>query len=508
MKYFSPFRFDLQEGTLWRGPEQLPLTGKAAALLRCLLVNGGAWVSKAEIMAAVWPDTHVQPDNVKVLVREIRQALGDRPQAPVFIKSATGRGYTFIARLSDGAPAEVPESAASRQPIFVNRGPELAALADALDAARASSRRLVLVIGDPGVGKSALCDAFVRTAPAAGPVRACYGQCFDRELPQEPYYPFLDALVRLDRRHSGFVPSILSDHARSWLAQFPQWHGTRPPAAHPVAMLDELGSALDAMSHDLPLVVVIEDLQWADADTVNALSRLAASHVPAKLLLVVTACDGDWTAGARAKQRLMNVAAAGPRCKTLQLGPLTLEHVERYLDARFGPECLSELAPAVHQATGGNPFMLVCAIDSLVARRLVVQENKGWCREASLDAIARALPETLGDAVVRQLDQLDPPEREALEAAAVVGLEFSAASVASVLQRRHDQVRGLLGPLARRGQLIVGGTAGGGARSAQGTYRFRHALYADVIAQRAPMLRQLRMVERATRSRDVALRRA
>jgi predicted ATPase len=455
----------------------------------------------------VWPDTHVQVDNIKVLVREIRLALGDHPRNATFIRSAPGRGYAFIAPVSNGstlAPFEGRNG--SRTPIFVNRGPELAALADALDAVRASSRRLVLVSGEHGIGKTALCEAFIRTASAAGPARVCHGQCFDREAAREPYYPFLDALVRLDRRHPSFVPTILAQHAPSWLAQFPQWFGNRPASVHAVRMFDELCSALDAVAHDQPLVLVLEDLQWADVDTVNALARLAGSHVPSKLLIVATYCDGDWTAGERARQRLTTAAGTSPRCATLSLGPLTLEHIERYVDARFGPRCLSELAPAVHQATGGNPFMMVSAIDSLVARRLVVEDASGWRREGSLETIARALPETLGEAVGRQLDHLDAQEREALEAAAVLGLEFTASSVAVVLQGPVEQVRTVLGALARRGQLIV--AAAGTARSAHAAYRFRHALYADVIAQRAPMLRQLQIARRASHAREFTVRRA
>jgi DNA-binding winged helix-turn-helix (wHTH) protein len=507
MKYFSPFRFDVDEGTLWHGPEQIPLTGKAAALLRCLLASAGSWVSKAAIMSAVWPDTHVQPENIKVLVREIRQALGDRPRTPIYIQSAPGRGYSFIASVSDGTRPAAPEAFGSRAPIFVNRGPELAALADAVDAVRASSRRMVLVSGDHGVGKTALCDAFIRTATAGGAVRVCTGQCFDRQAAQESYYPLLDALVRLDRRHPAFVPAILAEHAPSWLAQFPQWLGARPPSVHAVRMFDELSAALDAIAHDQPLILVLEDLQWADADTLHALSRLAGSQVPSKLLIVATCCEGEWAAGERARQRLMMAAAASPRCVTLSLGPLTLEHVQRYIDARFGPECLSELTVAVHQSTGGNPFMMVNAIDNLVARRLVVRDGSGWRREASLETIARAFPETLGEAVARQLDHLDPAEREVLEAAALVGLEFSASAVATALEQRTEQVRSLLGMLVRRGQMIV--TAGAvSPRASQATYRFRHALYAEVVARRAPMLKQLRIAERLGQARDVTLRRA
>jgi len=507
-KHFDAFRFNIDDGTLWRGADQIPLTGKAAALLRCLLERAGSWVSKAAIMSAVWPDTHVQSDNVKVLVREIRRALGDASRHSTFVKSAPGRGYCFIADVShQPAPAAAAGAAAgSRAPIFVNRGPELAALADALDAVRASARRLVIVSGEHGAGKTALCDAFVRTAHAAGPVRVCFGQCFDRELQHEPYYPFLDALIALDRRHPRLVPRRLADHAPSWLAQFPQWVGVGPgtAAVHAVRLLDELGAALAALAHDLPLVVILEDLQWADADTVNALARLAESQIPAKLLIVGTCCPGEWTAGERARQRIMTAASVEPRSMTLTLGSLTLEHVVRYIDARFGPGCLSELAPAVHGATGGNPFMMVSAIDSLVARRLVVEAPEGWRRDGTHDAIAKALPETLGEVIGRQVDHLDPAERETLEAAAAVGIEFTASAVAVAIQRNVEQVRRQLGLLARRGHLIVAVGATRPSRAAHAAYRFRHALYADLIAQQAPMLRQLRVVQRLSHLRDLS----
>jgi predicted ATPase len=345
-------------------------------------------------------------------------------------------------------------------------------------------------------------------------VRVCHGQSFDRELPHEPYYVFLDALIALDRRHPGYVPRVLAANAPSWLAQFPQWSSAGTPAVHAVRMFDELCAALAALSHDLPLILILEDLQWADADSINALARLAESQIPSKLLIVGTCCDGDWTAGERAHERLLSVGAASPRSAMMLLGSLTLEHVARYVDARFGPECLSELAPAVHQATGGNPFMMVNAIDSLVARRLVVLEDERWRREASLDDIVRALPETLAEVIARHVDHLDPSEREALEAAAAVGVEFTAATVAAALQQKVEYVRRVLGPMARRGHLFVAVGAAGAtpaARSAgatpvaQTTYRFRHALYADLIAQQAPMLRQLRVVERLSVARDLKL---
>jgi len=512
MKHFGQFSFDPVEGRLFRGADELPLTRKASTLLACLIDRAGTWVSKDAIMAAVWPDTYVQPDNIKVLVREIRLALGDAPKAPLYIRSAVGRGYTFVSRISDQAEHRGADAAAgSRAPIVVNRGPELAMLADALDAARASARRLVIVSGEHGSGKSVLCDVFLRGAQVNGPARTSYGQCFDRESDPEPYFLFLDALVRLDRRHRGLVPDLLARVAPTWLARFPQWQGSRTPGVQPQGMLEELAGLLEALSHDTPLVLVLENLQWADVYSLRALDYLAARSAPAKLLIVATCCTGEWIAGAHEKHRLMSTSDASPRKQTFELGPLTAEHVERYVDARFGPGCLTDLAASVHDSTYGNPSLVVEAFDSFVARGLVIEAPDGWHRTVPVEAIVRALPETLSESVVQQLDQLEPREREVLEAAAAVGKDFSAGMVAAALDARPGMVRELLTPLARRGQLIVPTRERSSARAAKDGYRFRHALYADVIAQRAPMMRQIRITERVTRiqsERLVPLRRA
>ena len=167
MIHFAPFRFDEVDLTLWRGQEPLPLTRKAAHLLTCLLSAGGHWVSKSDILSAVWPDTHVHPDNIKVLVREIRLALHDDAGNPRYVRSEAGRGYAFVAETSDrphGASDELDP------PLFVNRAGELAALIEAFDAARAGSTRVVLITGELGIGKTALCDMFLRVARATARV--------------------------------------------------------------------------------------------------------------------------------------------------------------------------------------------------------------------------------------------------------------------------------------------------------------------------------------------------
>jgi two-component SAPR family response regulator len=77
------------------------MTNKAREVLACLVEGHGNWVPKSQILARVWPDTHVHPDNIKVLIREIRVALNDDARNPRFVRSRRGRGYAFIGHIGD-----------------------------------------------------------------------------------------------------------------------------------------------------------------------------------------------------------------------------------------------------------------------------------------------------------------------------------------------------------------------------------------------------------------------
>ena len=499
MTHFPPFSFDPHDRTLWRGAIEIPLTPKASSLLACLLDARGAWVSKSEILAAVWPDTHVQPDNVKVLVREIRQALGDSPIAPTYVRSLVRRGYAFVAPVTE-RPRPADGLLRPRHDVLIHRQPELGLLHAALHAPPGSTS-LLLVTGAQGVGKTALCDAFLRGVRASGAARGCYGQCFDRESAQEPYFPILDALMRLDRDHSDLVPSALAEHAPYWLSLFPQWRSLAGDSAFgQPTILDQLRAALTALARDYPLAIVIEDLQWADAETIRALAYLAGTVNGSRARIVATCNEGAWNAGAGA---YTSVGSGAPGCTTMTLPPFTVRQTVQYVIARFGPGSIEALAPMVHVATGGNAQMVVAAFDGLIERRMIQRDAKGWRRESSIEAIGRVLPDTWTKVVSRQLEQLETHEREAIEAAAAAGFEFALETIAAALRKQSDVVSGILVPLARRGQLIVAGENSGGMRR-NGIFRFRHHCFVDAIVRQASPLRQQAFERRIRAAREPA----
>ncbi|HET7220481.1 MAG TPA: AAA family ATPase, partial [Vicinamibacterales bacterium] len=421
MKHFPPFSFDAHQRTLWRGATPVSITPKAAALLACLLARPGSWVSKDAILSEVWPDAHVQPENIKVLVRELRRALGDSPRAPRFIASVHGFGYEFVARVTEAATphARTPRSFAAGRSVIVQRKAELARLERAWQAARAPAGGVVLVEGDRGTGKTTLCQAFLQQLRRNRAARTSHGQCFDRELAQEPYYALLDALQRLGRSHVDAVPMLLARHAPSWLARFPHWATGRHTAAAPATMIDELRAWLRAASLDAPLAIAIEDLQWADGDTLRTLTALGDGAVPPGVLLIATCCDGEWSAGGAGR---LAFRAAWTRTPPIALGPLTVDQIAACLDARYGPRRPPSIAPLIHTATAGNAALVAALLDGLDASGL---STAGLWRRGDREPIASWLVSILRAFIIRQLDQLDADEARVLEAAAAVGGEFT-----------------------------------------------------------------------------------
>ncbi len=484
IKSFLSFHLDDANGPLWRGHEQVPLTRKAAALLRCLVDRAGCSVEKADIMRAVWPDTHVHPDNVKVLVREIRIALCDDQQRPTFIRSDAGRGYTFIAPVEERQNANI-----------VGRSGQLATLVEVLDGVRAGFPNVVLIAGERGIGKSALCDMFLRMTGAASALRSCCGECRPDASDDEPLAPVVRALVHLEHQAPALVRGVLESHGPSWLAQFPDRPEGRG-ARQRHGAIKELTEVLEQLSRHVPLVIMLEDLQWADPATLDAIYWLSQQRGAGKWLLIGTYCPNVPTPEGRALHAAMSRLSAQPRTKTFVLGRLTELHVRRYLDERLGAGRLSGVAPAVAAITGGNPGMLVKVVDGLIAHGFVTAGADGWQMALTAEAIKGVLPEMLAGTFQGEVDALDSTSRAALEIASLAGGTFTSTAVATAWNVGVHVVEGLFLALARRGHII---RARPGPPSG---YVFRHPAYADLLARNAPFEQQMRAAQRSERRED------
>src|SRR5262249_12331106 len=312
---FEPFGLDVGNARLWRGPEATHLTRKAFAVLHYLVEHAQQLVTKDELLEVVWSQTHVSEAALAVCICEIRQALGDNPRTPRFIETVYGRGYRFLAtvtvadrlpetretallrRLTLPASRFTPPLARLRPGVLVGREAEFGHVQQWLAQALRGERQVGFVTGEAGIGKTALVEAFVERVSGAGALWIGRGQCIEQYGAGEAYLPVLEALGRLCRGPEGqrFM-ALLGQHAPSWLVQMPALLGAadrdalqrRGHGATRERMLRELAEAVDILTAERPLVLVLEDLHWSDDATLAWLACVARRQEQARLLVIGT----------------------------------------------------------------------------------------------------------------------------------------------------------------------------------------------------------------------------
>jgi DNA-binding winged helix-turn-helix (wHTH) protein len=300
---FSAFTLDVENACVLHEGARLALSPKDFALLHHLVSHRSRVVPHAELLQAVWRETAVGPDVLKVRVRRLRRLLGDDAATPRFIASVHGEGYRFVAAVvSSPFGAEASPPTAPPRPPVIGREAELAQLQGLLREAASGRRRIVFVTGEPGIGKTTLIDEFVeRSAPAAG-VWIGRGQCVEHYGSGEPYLPVMEALGRLARTDAHErLENVLRRVAPSWLLELPALveseerealHPQSPPATRERRMR-ELAEALETLTtarvaaSDPPLLVLaLEDLHWTDPSTLELLAMLARRPDRARLMVV------------------------------------------------------------------------------------------------------------------------------------------------------------------------------------------------------------------------------
>src|SRR5215831_6125547 len=142
IKVFQPFRLDSANYCLWRSGERVALTPKAFDVLRYLVDHPKQLVTQNEILEALWPETYVNPEVVKKYILELRKALGDNADKPLFIETAPKRGYRFVAPVSEEGTGTSSDTAADTNREFVGRKIGLARLEEYLGKAMRGQRQV------------------------------------------------------------------------------------------------------------------------------------------------------------------------------------------------------------------------------------------------------------------------------------------------------------------------------------------------------------------------------
>ena len=488
MKRFGCFQLDAANESLWRDAKQLSLAPKPFAVLRYLVENPQRLVTHDELLDALWPETYVQPQVLRTYVLELRKLLGDDPDEPLFIQTVPKRGYRFVSKVTT-VKQDTAEVAGFR---IVGRDMELEKLDSDLERAAKGIRQLIFITGDAGSGKTALVDAFCSRACSDDGVRMARGQSVEGFGGKEVFYPVREALAQLNEHEkmSQLLGRLL-----------PAWFGKKSEAETKTPGLGEICEAVEAFAQNEPLLLVLEDLHWADASTLDFISALARRRGTPKLMVLASYRPVEID-GQHPLKGLKEDLSTRRLCCEITLGPLNRASVSEYLLQQLDASTLpAGLASFVHQHSEGNPLFMAATFEHLRSQGLIVSKGNKWQLSVPLAEIELGIPDGLLGMIELQLARLNENERRLLEAGSIVGAIFPAWAAAAALKADVLDVEDEYASLARRTRLL---NAAGQDELPDGTrstfYVFAHGLFREALYARQSAAR------RAERHRRVAER--
>ena len=492
MKLFQSFRLDTLNHCVWRAGTRVSLTPKAFDLLRFLVEHSDRVVSQNEILEALWPDTYVNPEVIKKYILSIRRVLGDSPEEPVFIETIPRRGYRFVARVTEEASTTPLASVAAANANVVGREAVIAELEQHLTKALAGQRQVIFVTGDAGIGKTTVVDLFQQRSASHENLRIARGQCVEGFGGKEAYYPMLEALGQLIRdRDDGPIFDNVAKRAPTWLIQFPSLINPEQRetlereirGASRERMVREICEALEALTLDSPLMIVLEDLHWVDPSTLDLISALARRREAAKLLLLCTYRPVDVVLSQSQLKNLKQDLQVHRLCREIALDRLNEADVADYLHSEFENSNFPDgLAGLVYRQSGGHALFMNAIVQELANKGFIAQEAGKWKMTRSLEDVDPGVPETLQQMLELQFDRLSPTERRILKSASVFGDRFSVWAIDPTLENAESEIEALCEGLAEREQFIQSaGMEEIGEEGVSAHYEFRHSLYRQVV---------------------------
>ncbi len=504
---FGKFKLDMANSSLYCEGKKVALTPKAFSVIDVLMQAPGKLISKDELLDKAWAGRIVGDATLQVCIGEIRKALADDPKQPQYIETVPKKGYRFIAALKNtesSVPHQIPPDFTT--PDMVGREDVLSQMETHLEQVFAEERQLILISGEPGIGKTTVAKAFLKKAFEQFSCTIAYGQCIDHQGTAEAYLPVLDALNNLSRSTPGDrVVSLLRQHAPMWLLQLPglltnsetEQLQQQLAGSAKQRMLREMAQFLEALSNETVLVILLEDLQWSDHATIDLLAYLGRRSEPARLLILGTYRPVEVILTHHPLQGLKNELLSQRQLHELSLELVTQHDVENYLRHRFPPlseQNLNQLAQHVYHYTDGNPLFMVNFVAHIQEQGGLEQHN--WTLNPIYFQQDTDIPKNLRDMIAHQFQRLSDQQLSILQAASVAGIEFNSAEVFAALSTDND-VEKTCEQLALNGHYIRAlGLDEWPNDNVIARYQFTHALYRDVLYKQLPPLRRTQLHHR------------
>lgn len=377
-------------------------------------------------------------------------------------------GRNAVAVAGTAAESSRPHLTLNR---FVGRVQEMRKLVRLLDDSCKGEPHVVAVVGEAGVGKSTLLRQLlpeVRLRNGA----LVLGRCLEADV-KPPYGPWAEAL--------GAVVARVSRGGREW-RELPRLvpalgDSHQPPApdlsGNKYALYNEIAEYLRLAAAAFPLVIVLDDMQWADSATWDTLEHLLPQLDRDRIMIALTIRAEDVTSDAQTRRRRLS---RDERFDELQLPRLSREELEQWLAAASHGQDLGEkLLPVLYRHTEGNPFLVLQVLRSLIDEGDIRYVNGRWTwRETS----ELRLPVAVSDLMARRLDRLSAKTRGILTTAAVFGRVFEVdLAVAAGAGSENELLEAV--------DEAIGAAVLDSARNDSSRFTFAHALLVDAIRRTA-----------------------
>ncbi len=445
-------------------------------------------------VAPTWHNEECPPGLETLVMRLLEKDPASRPASASEVIDA----LASVQRASTPEPTPAAAAApdATHNPIyrrtFVGREQELKTLEAAFDAALSGQGSLVMVVGEPGIGKTTPTEQLATYAGMRGG-RTLVGHCYEEGSLSLPYLPFVEAMrtYTLSRDADELVQQLGSgaaEVARIVSEVRDKIKVELPPPGNPEEERFRLFQAVTGFLRNAAgmqaLCLVLEDLHDADKGTMEMLVHLAR-HLGGGRLVVV----GSYRDTAVDRTHPLSAALAELRraesFARIPLRGLSPDEVQRMLSNIAGQEVPFQLAEAIYRQTEGNPLFIQEMIRNAAEEGLIKREGGQWV--AAVDTLLNFIPEGLRDVIGRRLSRLGEDCNRVLSVASVIGRDFPVAVLQRVAGVSEEELLSALEETVRvslleemRGQREI-------------RYRFTHAFFRQTLYEEMIAPRRLRM---------------
>ncbi|HVA92884.1 MAG TPA: AAA family ATPase, partial [Chloroflexota bacterium] len=344
--------------------------------------------------------------------------------------------------------------------------------------------RFLALVGEPGVGKTRLAQEVMLQARATGWV-VLVGRCYE-EHDHTPYFPFRDVLAAAWEAASPVLRERAGQRFAALGRLLPDLLPTPPREDGEEARLQVLhavGGFLGALADEHPVLVLLDDLHWADHAGLDILRHLVRSVSGQRILVLGAYRD----VAADRQHPLVGIVTQlqrEQRLEVLPIGPLTSEGTAALIGARFDLDVVSaEQRSAIHARTEGNPFFAVEVAAALAEQGVISQAGD----DRAPDQKPLPLPQSIHAVVEQRVSRLGPAALETLRLASVLGQEFDLEVLLAAVEGSEETVLAHM-EAALAARLLEERQIGQTER-----YAFTHALIAQALYEDAPRFRLRRL---------------